>query len=75
VGRGESEGPCAPVSQICTFILLSSTVIVRVPNSTPIVDLLSILNPLRMKRESTVASRYERVAAASQHLQYVRFLI
>ena len=53
-GEGEARS-CAPVSQICAFTLLLSTAIVRVPNSTPIVDLLSILNPLRTKRESTVA--------------------
>jgi hypothetical protein len=43
-----------PVSHICAFTLLLSIVIVRVANSTPIVDLLSKLNSSRTKRESTV---------------------
>lgn len=72
-GSGEGEArSCAPVSQICAFILLLSTAIVRVPNSTPIVDLLSILNPLRMKRESTVA-RDERVLVPPS-IAYIQFL-
>ena len=46
-----------PVSQTCAFILASSTVTMRVANSTPIVDLLSGLNSLRTNRDSTVATR------------------
>ena len=46
--------------------------IVRVLNSTPITDLLLILNPLRMKRESTVA-KYECVLLPSS-IAYVQFL-
>jgi hypothetical protein len=40
---------CAPVSQVCAFILLSSIVTTRVATSTPIVDLLSRLNPVRLR--------------------------
>jgi hypothetical protein len=42
-----------PVSQICALTVLPSTLIERVANSTPIVDLDSRLNSLRVKREST----------------------
>lgn len=40
------------VSQIWALIVLLSTWILRVANSTPMVDLLSRLNSLRVKRES-----------------------
>ena len=72
-GSGEGEArSCAPVSHTCAFILLLSTVFVRVPNSTSTVDLLSILNPLCMKRESTVA-RDERISLPPR-VAYVRSL-
>ena len=45
---------CIPVSQICALIVLASTEMERVANSTPMVDLDSRLNSLRVKRESTV---------------------
>lgn len=54
--RGEA-GLRVPVSQTCAFILASSTVTMRVANSTPIVDLLSGSKSLRTNRESTVATR------------------
>ena len=44
----------APVSQICAFSVLPSTLIDRVANSTPMVDFVSRLNSLRVNRESTV---------------------
>lgn len=40
------------VSQICALIVLASTWIDRVANSTPMVDLESRLNSLRVNRES-----------------------
>lgn len=40
------------VSQICALTVLPSTLIERVANSTPIVDLDSRQNSLRVKRES-----------------------
>jgi hypothetical protein len=43
----------APVSQICALSVFPSTLIERVANSTPIVDLVSRLNSLRVNREST----------------------
>lgn len=43
----------APVSQICAFTVLPSTLMLLVANSTPIVDLDSRLNSLRVKRERT----------------------
>ena len=46
-------GKDIPVSQICAFNVLPSTLIDRVANSTPIVDFVSKLNSLRVKREST----------------------
>jgi hypothetical protein len=39
------------VSQICALMVLVSTWMERVANSTPMVDLLSRLNSLRVKRE------------------------
>ena len=45
-----------PVSHIWAFTVFPSTLIVRVANSTPIVDLESKLNSLRVKRESTLSS-------------------
>ena len=42
-----------PVSQICALTVFESTLIDRVANSTPMVDLDSRLNSLRVKREST----------------------
>ena len=47
-----------PVSQICAFSILPSTVIERVANSTPMVDLVSWLNSLRVKRERTVRNQF-----------------
>lgn len=41
------------MSQICAFNVFWSTWIDRVANSTPMVDLVSRLNSLRVKREST----------------------
>lgn len=41
------------MSQICALIVFPSTWIDRVANSTPIVDLLSKLNSLRVNRERT----------------------
>ena len=55
-GRGEREGPCgkgsgrAPVSQICALMILPSCWMLRVANSTPMVDLESRWNSLRVKR-------------------------
>jgi hypothetical protein len=43
----------APVSQICALIVFCSTEMLLVANSTPIVDLLSRLNSLRVNRERT----------------------
>ena len=43
----------SPVSQICALIVLSSTTIERVANSTPMVDLDSRLNSFLVKRERT----------------------
>ena len=40
------------MSQIWALIVLASTWMERVANSTPMVDLLSRLNSLRVKRES-----------------------
>ncbi len=40
------------VSQICALMVFPSTWMLRVANSTPIVDLDSRLNSLRVKRES-----------------------
>ena len=42
------------MSQICAFTVLVSMLSDRVANSTPIVDLDSRLNSLRVNRESTV---------------------
>ena len=42
-----------PVSQICALTVLPSTLMLLVANSTPIVDLDSRLNSLRVKRERT----------------------
>ena len=42
-----------PVSHICAFTVFPSTLIDLVANSTPMVDLDSRLNSLRVKREST----------------------
>lgn len=41
------------MSQICALTVFPSTWIDRVANSTPMVDLLSRLNSLRVNREST----------------------
>jgi hypothetical protein len=46
-----------PVSQICALTVFPSTLILRVANSTPIVDFESRLNSLRVKRDSTDAVR------------------
>lgn len=43
---------CPAVSQICALIIFPSTWIPRVANSTPMVDLDSRLNSLRVNRES-----------------------
>lgn len=43
----------APVSHICALTVFPSTSMVRVANSTPMVDFESRLNSLRVKREST----------------------
>lgn len=43
----------SPVSQICAFTVLPSTLIDLVANSTPIVDFDSRLNSLRVNLEST----------------------
>ena len=40
-----------PVSQICALITFPSTLMLRVANSTPIVDFDSRLNSFRVKRE------------------------
>lgn len=50
VGKGKRNGP---VSQICALIVFESTTMLRVANSTPMVDLDSILNSFRVNREST----------------------
>ena len=42
---------CPAVSQICALMVLPSTAIERVANSTPMVDLDSRQNSLRVKRE------------------------
>ena len=47
-----------PVSQICAFRILPSTVMERVANSTPMVDLVSWLNSLRVKRERTASNQF-----------------
>jgi hypothetical protein len=49
----------SPVSQICAFTVFPSTLIDRVANSTPIVDLDSRLNSLRVKRESTITRHFD----------------
>lgn len=41
------------MSQICALTVLPSTLMLRVANSTPMVDLDSRLNSLRVKRERT----------------------
>jgi hypothetical protein len=43
-----------PVSQICALTVLLSTLMLRVANSTPIVDLDSRLNSFLVNRESTM---------------------
>ena len=51
--RGRDE----PVSQICALTVLPSIASERVANSTPIVDLDSWLNSLRVNRERTICPR------------------
>ena len=47
----------APVSQICAFTVLPSTLMDRVANSTPMVDFDSRLNSFLVNRERTNAKR------------------
>jgi hypothetical protein len=66
--RAMAEGPTdrnGPVSQICAFTVLSSTLTDRVANSTPIVDLVSRLNSLRVNRPSTVGGERARSGTMS----------
>lgn len=53
------ESNSSPVSQICAFTVFPSTLIDRVANSTPIVDLDSRLNSLRVKRDSTMGTSFQ----------------
>jgi hypothetical protein len=58
-GAGDAGrvGQDSPVSQICALTVLPSIASERVANSTPIVDLDSRLNSLRVNRERTVFSK------------------
>lgn len=51
----------SPVSHICAFTTFPSTFIVRVANSTPMVDLESRLNSFRVNRESTAQQHRRQV--------------
>ena len=66
----------APVSQICALMILLSCWMLRVANSTPMVDLESRWNSLRVKRlsrldlptpESPMMTTAERRRCSSQH--------
>lgn len=66
--RHRGLGLGLPVSHICAFTVFPSTLMDRVANSTPMVDLDSRLNSLRVKRESTVHRRQKRYVAGDAHV-------
>jgi hypothetical protein len=66
----QEENNSPPVSQICAFTVFPSTLIDRVANSTPIVDLDSRLNSLRVKRESTMARYFNIIPFKSDKKTY-----
>lgn len=67
---------CPAVSQICALIVFASTWMERVANSTPIVDLESRLNSLRVKRlnrldlptpESPIRTTARHIVSTGEH--------
>lgn len=56
-----------PVSQICALMVLESTTMLRVANSTPIVDLDSMLNSFRVNLDSTGKRTLSSVTAFCYH--------
>ena len=58
-----------PVSQICALMVLSSMASVLVANSTPMVDLESRLNSLRVNLDRTVDEAFEMVGVCGHSFE------